>query len=65
LKKCDVTLGKPQIRRINQILDDQGTIKSKLYANSHTVFTHVDLTTRFRTKSLYKRIFVLSSSRNI
>jgi len=32
---------------------------------SNAAFTHVRLTTSYRTKSLYKSIFVLSSSRHI
>jgi len=32
---------------------------------TNAAFTHVGLTTRYRTKSLYKSIFVLSRSRDI
>jgi len=36
-----------------------------LYQYIYAAFKHTGLTTRYRTKSLYKSIFVLSRSRDI
>jgi len=50
---------------LSKLLVDADTWQIWGKNETYAAFTHAGLTTRYRTESLYKSIFVLSSSREI